>query len=324
VSAAAFASETDPCADAAVTFTATASGGATDAMTYTWNIAGQTYSITSDTYSLALSAVVNNTYTVRVVNANGCTSTVSNMGTVTMESVIETRTVTAILGYPPRTDVPKSLKASVCEKTTYEWRRSGTGGDITLMDSDELSYDITKDVDAINTPGTYYYRRYATLLGGTTTAPAEGTYTLRVVAPPPSPSGTTTRLNTSTDVIWTDAIRVDLPCDASYMWDRGADYGYYYQYTNCWSANYSKGCVSPWRRPSSATKDQPVIAWYNTPGWIPGGQAQSPNQIEAPLNLIYWGVGCVCSGIRADLSTWYSDCGGNILKQARCVTDYNY
>jgi hypothetical protein len=330
VSASAFASETDPCAAAAVTFTATASGGTTDAMTYIWNIAGQPYITASNTYSLPLSTVVNNTYTVHVINANGCTSTVSNMGTVTMESVIETRTVNAILGYPPRTYTPNSLKASVCENTTYEWRRSGTGGDVTLMDSDELAYDIKKDVYAINTPGTYYYRRYATLTAGTIPIPAEGTYTLKVFAPPPSPSGTTTYLHAESNMIWTDAVRVDVSCATDRLKDRGTDYGYYYYYTDCFSSNATSLCVALWRLPDGTkTAEWPPFSWFGTPGWIPAGQYgyQTSAWYYVGERVIWWGApasGHRCSQMYVDSYSPDADCNAASWKQVRCIADYDY
>jgi hypothetical protein len=328
VSASAFASETAPCANAAVTFTATASGGITDVMTYTWNIAGQTYSITSDTYSLALSTVNNATYSVRVVNANGCTSTVSNMGTVTMESVIETRTVNAILGYPPRTGIPKSLKASVCENTTYEWRRSGTDGDVTLMDSDELAYDIKKDVYAINTPGTYYYRRYATLTAGTIPVPAEGTYTLKVFAPPPSPAGTKTWRKEGSNVIWTAAIRVLR--DGVNVKDRGENYGYHYGWIQ--NYNWSVFCPTPWLYPDVAQMDNAYFdwAWSEANGWQPAGiwkdeWVDRPAEISMQRQITsdrHWVLNWNQGNTYANTFSWSTLTGCYV--QLRCYSNYDY
>jgi hypothetical protein len=327
VSASAFASEADPCADAAVTFTAAANGGITDAMTYTWNIVGQSYTTTTNTYSLALSTVVNNTYTVRVVNANGCTSAVSNTGTVTTVSVIETRTVKAILGYPPRTDIPKSLAESVCEKTTYEWRRSGTGGDVTLMDSDELAYDITKDVDAINTPGTYYYRRYATLTAGTIPVLAEGTYTLMVFAPPPSPAGTATWLSDDGTIIWSGALRDDR-C-SNYV-DRGSDFGYYYN-LECANtiAKQNTFCSSPWTYARAPVCETLNLAWLQANNWFSPGRWNMTSW-QADGTIQYWSAVAFGSSDHnaSEMST--SGCRTMQLRAdsyqlpQHCVASYNY
>jgi hypothetical protein len=330
VSASAFASETDPCANAAVTFTAAANGGITDAMTYTWNIAGQPYITTTNTYSLALSTVDNSTYTVHVMNANGCTSTVSNTGTVTMASVIETRTVKAILGYPPRKDTPKSLKASVCENTTYEWRRSGTGGDVTLMDSDELAYDIKKDVDAINTPGTYYYRRYAILTAGIIPVPAEGTYTMVVVASPPSPSNGKTWMLSDSSAIWTDNLRV--PCSPSI--DRGASYGLYYQ-PGC-RATVAAACVSPWANPQYNTACNYVdLNWLASGEWPLDGRYTNGGSLEYEGNYAQIWLASTegwYAGGNWYTSWWSSrgkdNCTGyeNLQRYAhiRCISYYDY
>jgi hypothetical protein len=297
-------------------------------MTYMWDIAGQPYTTTTNTYSLALSTVVNSTYSVRVVNANGCTSTVSNTGTVTMVSVIETRTVTAILGYPPRSYTPKNLAASVCEKTTYEWRRSGTGGDIILMDSDEQAYDITKDVDAINTPGTYYYRRYATLLGGTTPAPAEGTYTLKVVASPPSPSNGKTWLHTPTNTIWTDNLRV--ACSGTK--DRGESHGLYYP-KNCRST-VRNACQTPWRSPrKNESCNKYDLYWVQTGEWPLEGRCGSEGEWELIDTFgQFWlaeddGTYVDGHSIWLEKDT-YGLCPGREIASRwlnmRCLADYNY
>jgi PKD repeat protein len=79
----------------AVTFTATAGGGTTTGMNYTWSIAGaETTTTTANPYITALDAGVY-TCTVFVTNANGCTSTVSEAGTVTVYAVPVVHTVSS-------------------------------------------------------------------------------------------------------------------------------------------------------------------------------------------------------------------------------------
>ncbi len=73
------------CAGTNVTLTATPSGGTTTANTYTWNIGGATTTTTTNTFTVpAASITTSKTFTVSVRNANGCTSTVSNTGTITV------------------------------------------------------------------------------------------------------------------------------------------------------------------------------------------------------------------------------------------------
>jgi hypothetical protein len=74
------------CKDVAVIFTATASGGTTTAMTYTWNIAGSLSSTTASTYSKTFSTTGSNTYSVSAKNSNGCVDAISSVGTVTVSS----------------------------------------------------------------------------------------------------------------------------------------------------------------------------------------------------------------------------------------------
>jgi hypothetical protein len=168
-----------------VTFTATASGGATNAMTYTWDIAGTETTSTTNPYSQILSTPCEATYTVRVTNANGCTSTVSNAGSITVFSAgtIATATVYTTAGNPPPSPTvhPTSLAAACAANIEYQWRRSGESA-ATL--SDTPNYVLSSDDYAA--AGTYYFNRYAKNKAGDW-VPAEGTYTLWVngaIAPP--------------------------------------------------------------------------------------------------------------------------------------------
>jgi hypothetical protein len=117
------ASETEVCAGTEVTFTATASGGTTTAMTYTWDVAGSTPSFSTNTYSLILSAVGKATYTVVVTNVNGCTSTAS--GTVTVNAV---PAVTAVSSSTICYNTAATLTANATGATTpatYTWEING-------------------------------------------------------------------------------------------------------------------------------------------------------------------------------------------------------
>jgi hypothetical protein len=116
------ASETEVCAGAEVTFTAVASGGTTTAMTYTWDVAGTTPSISSNTYCQVLSTAGKATYTVRVTNVNGCTSTAS--GTVTVNAVPTVIAVSMAICY----NTAATLTANATGETTpatYTWEING-------------------------------------------------------------------------------------------------------------------------------------------------------------------------------------------------------
>jgi hypothetical protein len=320
------ASEARICLGDEVTFTAIATGGTTTEMSYTWNIAGATTSTPSNTYSLVPAAVGYATYTVHATNANDCMSTVSSTGTVTVVAgVIETRTVTAILSYPPLSYTPKSIEAIDVENATYEWRRSGTGGSVTLSDSDALAYDIAKDTDAINTPGTYYYRRYPQ-----SCPPAEGTYTLVVVAPPPSPAGTKTWLKDGSKVIWSGNIRE--PSNELSTYDRGSDYGLYYAYVV--GHSYTELCHDPWFTPTegyfAASNYEP--AW-RTPGdfGIDGVEVNGDFQNDGVNNWLYVNAPrgdtkqiCCYFESYAGCGNWRTYTMGHARANVRCVALYDY
>jgi hypothetical protein len=244
-------------------------------------------------------------------------------GIVLNAGVIESLTVPAILGYPPRTYTPKSIEAANGDNAIYEWRRSGTGGSVTLVDSDALAYDINKDTDAINTPGTYYYRRYAGC------HPAEGTYTLVVVASPPSPSNGKTWLHSPSNTIWTDNLRV--ACTAGNVIDRGSSYGLYYQ-PACRSV-VGASCTLPWRSPNYADVMSRVsMAWINAAGWPFDGLYEA----DSSYNFDGYGVMWVTAtngtftaaryflNYRTNYAPEQGDAARDCYLHMRCIAYYNY
>jgi hypothetical protein len=129
---------TPVCADA-VTFTATASGGVTDAMSYTWNITGAETTTTSDNPYITTLATTGDadtyTYTVFVTNANGCTSTVSEAGTVTVYAV---PVVHSVSSETVCSGMSATLSANVTGATpsaTYTWYVEGYPAETTATNT---------------------------------------------------------------------------------------------------------------------------------------------------------------------------------------------
>jgi hypothetical protein len=72
------------CHGTAVTFTATVSSGSTTAMTYTWILAGASYTTTVGTFSRPFSGTGAMTYSLSVKTGSGCSSTPTAPQTVTI------------------------------------------------------------------------------------------------------------------------------------------------------------------------------------------------------------------------------------------------
>jgi hypothetical protein len=254
----------------------------------------------------------------RIINTYGADEN-SGAGTIT------TQTVTAIQGYIPQVKEPKSEQPAQRAEATYEWRREGWNR-APLTNANAPDYDMVDDAEIVNTPGTYIYRRYASgrYADGDAPIPATGVYTLVVVAPPPSPSGTTTWLNTDTKIIWTDAVRSTTTCDPDLVKDRGVDYGLYYKGA-CWASQYSTICTTPWRQPSNTTF--PNQEWFGLSGWLPQSQMNSEGVLAESYIMWWWGTAasnCIAWREKPTLN-YQTNCNGGIYwKQARCIADYDY
>jgi hypothetical protein len=112
-----------------ITFTASASGGITDAMSYTWSIAGAETTTTSDNPYITTLATTGDadtyTYTVFVTNANGCTSTVSNTGTVTVYVVPVVEDVSSATICSGMSATLSANVTDVTPSATYTWYVEG-------------------------------------------------------------------------------------------------------------------------------------------------------------------------------------------------------
>ena len=251
------------CGAGAVTLSATASGGTTTAMTYTW-IVGSSAARTTTTGSLSHSATVGSTaYSVTVTNANSCTST-AKTGTVTVHNnfaagAITTASGTATTGNNPNITIGNSTAATGGDGTiTYQWRRSGTSS--ATFNYNYSTYPLSNSATNYATTGTYYFKRYAhDGTCNTAWAAASGQYTLTVaIATPPTAGTNTYTCGTQT---WSEPIRI-AACDKTSFTNSATtpdcrSYTYnsikYYYYNQIYMDTYKTTmCPSPWRVPSTA------------------------------------------------------------------------
>jgi PKD repeat protein len=121
------ASPSSVCAGGSSTLTANVTSGSTTAMTYTWYIAGATYTTNSNTYSLSnLNATAN--YSVKVTNSNGCeesaTVTVSVTPTVVPSISIKAST-NNVCANTAVTFSPLSVSGEG-SSPTYDWYVNGS------------------------------------------------------------------------------------------------------------------------------------------------------------------------------------------------------
>jgi hypothetical protein len=113
------------CGAGTVTLSATASGGTTSAMTYTWIVGGgAAQTTTTGSLSISSVAVGSTTYSVTVTNANGCTSAVKT-GTITVHTAVAQASIDGNASNTcPAATV--SLSASASGATSYTWYKDGT------------------------------------------------------------------------------------------------------------------------------------------------------------------------------------------------------
>jgi hypothetical protein len=186
------------------------------------------------------------------------------------EGTINNADIAACAGYAPAITPTNAMEASGGDgNIMYEWRRTGTSSK-TLANSNSPGYDISDDPTNYDTPGTYYFTRYAK--DGTcktTFTPSGGQYTLSVVQTSPPYSGCDTwKYGTQT---WSGALRNPItnctetsiftdvePLSALYK-DYGPTYGYYYNWT-CVDNQRDALCPSPWRVPTKAEIETLVLS----------------------------------------------------------------
>jgi hypothetical protein len=112
------------CGAGAVTLTATAGGGTTTAMTYTWMVGGVQHTTTSGSLPLSSVAEGSTTYSVTLTNANGCTSAVKT-GAITVHTAVATASISGNSSNTcPASTV--SLSATASGATSFTWYRNGS------------------------------------------------------------------------------------------------------------------------------------------------------------------------------------------------------
>jgi uncharacterized protein (TIGR02145 family) len=163
---------------------------------------------------------------------------------------------TTFVGYAPATMPTNAMEASGGDgNMMYEWRRTGTSS-ATLTNSNSSEYDISDDATNYDTPGTYYFTRYAKYgTCSTTFTPSGGQYMLWVI---PMPPGAGTQTWTTCSQIWSGYVRIEA-CDKeswtyaatspycrSNTWNNIKFYYYNWTYLNTYQ---SIMCPSPWHAP---------------------------------------------------------------------------
>ncbi|MDR3133057.1 MAG: hypothetical protein LBU42_03415, partial [Prevotellaceae bacterium] len=119
------------CYNTTATLSATVGGGTTTAMTYTWNINGATSVTTAPTITTTQSLTTATTYTVTLRNANGCTSAVSDIGTITVRTNFTPNSIATtgqtICSGGAVTTIGNATAASGGDGAiSYQWYRNGS------------------------------------------------------------------------------------------------------------------------------------------------------------------------------------------------------
>jgi hypothetical protein len=271
---------------------------------------------------------------VRAMTAKGCVDSTFRIINSYGAGEIEAQTVTAIQGYIPQVKEPKSVRPAPRQEVTYEWRREG-GDSAPLANADGLDYDMADDIEIVNTPGTYTYRRWARdrYTDDGAAGWALGTYTLVVVAPPVSPAGTTTWLKFGGSLIWSGAVRVPT---GSYR-DDGAGYGFTYDYAPA-HAKPNVACPTPWYVPTTTRCSEIDPDWLNMDAAQEG--EYDPNTGKAQWDIsttvgMFGYDGCSSSSCDDYYGLTLNTCsrpntGGKLSSyrglrlKIRCVADYTY
>jgi hypothetical protein len=141
------------CAGAPITFTATATGGTTTDMTYTWKVgAAPAATTTANTYSPTVSA--GSTYSVTVTNANGCASAAAT-GTITVHAVPSITTSPDAICYNTAAALSCTVSGGTTTAMTYTWEVGGATSHTTepSITTTNLTKATTYSVTAANAYG---------------------------------------------------------------------------------------------------------------------------------------------------------------------------
>jgi uncharacterized protein (TIGR02145 family) len=144
------------CNNAAATLSCTVSGGTTTAMTYTWHVNGAT-SVTAAPALTIPNLTASVTYTVTAMNANRCSSTVSNTGTVTIGGLTQHDPSPATVCYNTAATLAPGAAGGGLGGITYLWRESPDASSW----SDAPGANTNADYTTAALTSTMYYRRIA-------------------------------------------------------------------------------------------------------------------------------------------------------------------
>jgi uncharacterized protein (TIGR02145 family) len=206
--------------------------------------------------------------------------------------------VATLVGHAPATNPTNATAASGGDgNIIYEWRRTGTSSK-TLTNSTFSDYDISDDPTNYDTPGTYYFTRYAKdNTCKTTFTLSGGQYELRVYDVPPYSGTLTWTVGTQ---IWSSALSHSVtgcnvttnfgstnPPAVAYYRSEGLYDGSGYLYNwKCVDEQRSALCPSPWRVPT--VSDYTTLDTYFTSMTGYGTVGTAAWVANTYLNL--WGV----------------------------------
>jgi hypothetical protein len=303
------------CGEGAVTLAATASGGVTSSMTYTWTVGGSAAQTTSaNTYAPTVS-VGGATYSITATNAAGCSSA-AKTGTITVYAL---PTITLTTANNNQT-VDADVSITPIEYTTA----NASGVKITGPPTGVYGSYSSNTYTVYGTPsatGTYNYTVTTTNSNGCSNATATGTITVN-----PNnyclPSNLTlgTVGFTSTATYTRNGITISAPVTATFCQkttyaggstgafqaDCRNNPGYVGDFFSwCMVVQYeSQLCPSPWRAPTS----EDYMMYAN------GTTTDDSENNEITVGIHDWGLGGIC---HADGTLGYRSTAGSYHSQTQ-------
>ncbi|MDR3133335.1 MAG: fibrobacter succinogenes major paralogous domain-containing protein [Prevotellaceae bacterium] len=252
------------CGEGAVTLTATASGGVTSSMTYTWTVAGDEPQTTYEGSYTPVIPVGGADYSVAVTNAAGCTAT-PETGTITVHAL---PTIT-----PTATNICQAvIVGSAITQIKYS-TANANGASITGLPTGVTGAWANNTYTISGTPAAIGKNNYTVTTinsNGCTNATAEGMIGA-VASLPPYSSG----LWANYSQIWSGKVSNLAHC---FVIDsltgtklpswcikiRETSSGYYYNWT-CAAACGDELCPPPWRVP---TYDDGLTLYHDRGWWL--------------------------------------------------------
>jgi hypothetical protein len=283
------------CGEGAVTLAATASGGVTSSMTYTWTVGGGAAQTTSaNTYAPTV-AVGGATYSVTATNAAGCSSA-AKTGTITVHAL---PTITYLSGSTAQTITIGSAITDIKYTTANASGATLTAGSFPAGVTGTWANNTYTVSGTPTATGTFDYTITTTNSNGCSNPQATGK--IVVNSPDPFDSGSTWSCGSQ---VWSGMLRnpagcsgvstlsTDNPPSQAQYKDNGTSYGYYYNWT-CVNTYASTLCPSPWRVPDESDLDALVLCAGLSGGalasaWGLPGYAYSSAVTEVRTSGRFW------------------------------------